>query len=52
VDEPEKEQRLETELTYAWNWFQYHAGQRLTAFNFFLVMRSARVRGYLRSPTR
>jgi hypothetical protein len=38
VDEPEKDQRLETELTYAWNWFQYHAGQRLTAFNFFLVI--------------
>ncbi|MEA2355979.1 MAG: hypothetical protein QOD61_2108 [Solirubrobacteraceae bacterium] len=38
MDEPEKEQRLETELTYAWNWFQYHAGQRLTAFNFFLVI--------------
>lgn len=26
------------ELDYAWNWFQYHASQRLTAFNFFLVL--------------
>lgn len=23
---------------YAWNWFQYHASQRLTAFNFFLIL--------------
>lgn len=26
------------ELDYAWNWFQYHASQRLTGFNFFLVL--------------
>jgi hypothetical protein len=26
------------ELTYAWNWFAYHAGQRFSAFNFFLVI--------------
>lgn len=25
-------------LNYAWGWFQYHASQRLTAFNFFLVL--------------
>ncbi len=28
----------EVRLTYAWNWFSYHAGQRLSAFNFFLVI--------------
>ncbi|MEA2297979.1 MAG: hypothetical protein QOF77_915 [Solirubrobacteraceae bacterium] len=28
----------EAQLTYAWSWFQYHAGQRLTAFNFFLII--------------
>ena len=22
---------------YAWNWFEYHAGQRLTAFRYYLV---------------
>jgi hypothetical protein len=26
------------EFDYAWGWFQYHASQRLTAFNFFLVI--------------
>jgi len=25
-------------MTYAWAWFQYHADQRLKAFNFFLVI--------------
>jgi hypothetical protein len=25
-------------LDYAWKWFAYHAGQRLTAFNFLLVL--------------
>ena len=25
-------------LEYAWNWFSYHAKQRLTTFNFFLVI--------------
>jgi len=23
---------------YAWRWFEYHAGQRLTAFRFFLII--------------
>jgi hypothetical protein len=26
------------EFDYAWGWFQYHASQRLTAFNFFLII--------------
>lgn len=25
-------------LNYAWNWFSYHANQRLVCFNFFLVV--------------
>jgi hypothetical protein len=28
----------EAKLNYAWAWFNYHASQRLTAFNFFLVL--------------
>jgi hypothetical protein len=34
------------ELKYAWDWFSYHAQQRLTAFNFFLILMSAAVLGY------
>jgi len=34
----DREQRLQTELNYAWSWFQYHAQQRLTAFNFLLIV--------------
>lgn len=33
---------------YAWNWFQYHARQRITAFNLFLVLLGAIVAGYLK----
>lgn len=29
---------LATRTDYAWDWFAYHAGQRLTTFNFFLVI--------------
>lgn len=32
------EARPNFEFDYAWNWFQYHAAQRLTAFNFFLII--------------
>jgi hypothetical protein len=38
--------RLELQFNYAWNWFQYHASQRLTAFNFFLILTSAGIVGY------
>lgn len=34
-------------LTYAWNWFSYHANQRLTAFHFFLIMVGFLVAGYI-----
>jgi hypothetical protein len=29
---------LAEKAKYAWNWFQYHADQRLKAFNFYLVL--------------
>jgi hypothetical protein len=41
-----EEKKLELELQYSWDWFSYHAGQRLTAFNFFLVLMGAVVVGY------
>lgn len=42
----ESEDRTELELRLAWDWFQYHAGQRLTAFNFFLILTGAALVGY------
>jgi hypothetical protein len=36
----------ELDFQYAWNWFSYHASQRLTAFNFFLVLLGAILVGY------
>lgn len=30
---------------YAWKWFEYHAGQRLTGFRFFLILLGALVLG-------
>lgn len=33
-------------MNYAWDWFQYHADQRLKAFNFFLVIVGVLVVGY------
>ncbi len=32
---------------YAWAWFQYHASQRLSSFNFFFVLGGALTAGYL-----
>jgi len=29
---------FQVKMNYAWGWFQYHADQRLKAFNFFLVI--------------
>jgi Mn2+/Fe2+ NRAMP family transporter len=31
---------------YAWKWFEYHAGQRLTAFRFFLVFLGVLIVGF------
>ena len=33
-------------LDYAWNWFEYHAGQRLLAFRFYLVILGILVVGF------
>jgi hypothetical protein len=38
--------RLKTELDYASGWFQYTASQRLTTFNFFLVVVGLLLVGY------
>jgi hypothetical protein len=37
------------EQTYAWGWFAYHAGQRLTAFNFFVVVLGAILVAYVQA---
>ncbi len=34
---------------YAWNWFEYHAGQRQAVFRFFLIFSGAIMTGYLSS---
>lgn len=39
------------QLRYAWDWFSYHARQRLTAFNFFLIVMGAVVVGYAQAVT-
>jgi hypothetical protein len=36
-------------LDYAWKWFQYHAGQRMLAFNFLLVLMGALSVGYFKA---
>jgi hypothetical protein len=40
-------ERTDVTLKYAWNWFAYHASQRLQAFNFFLLILAALATGYL-----
>lgn len=34
-------------LTYAWNWFSYHANQRLMAFHYFLIIVGILATGYV-----
>lgn len=36
----------DVDADFAWNWFQYHASQRLTSFNFFLVIVGLLLVGY------
>ena len=38
AETPHNSPEADPGLDHAWNWFQYHAAQRLTAFNFFLVL--------------
>lgn len=35
-----------TDPEFAWSWFQYHASQRLTSFNFFLIIVGLLLVGY------
>ncbi len=41
--------QLKDKLDYAWKWFEYHAGQRLVAFNFLLVLMGALSVGYYKA---
>jgi len=43
-----QDKKLEIQYRYAWDWFSYHAGQRLTGFRFFLIIIGAVFLGYLR----
>jgi hypothetical protein len=45
-DSSQKGRSAEFEAQFAWNWFQYHAGQRLTSFNFFLIIVGLLLVGY------
>jgi hypothetical protein len=38
----------EQEYKYAWDWFSYHAAQRLTTFRFFLILIGVVVIGYFK----
>jgi hypothetical protein len=49
VTRGDEDKKLELELTYAWDWFQYHAAQRLTAFHFFLIIVSLVAVAYAQS---
>lgn len=42
---------LKDKLDYAWRWFEYHASQRLVAFNFLLVLMGALSVGYYKAFT-
>lgn len=42
-------QKTPPTLTYAWNWFSYHAQQRLTAFHYFLIIVGFLIAGYITS---
>jgi len=37
---------LRTQMHYAWSWFQYHADQRLKAFNYFILLLGALLVAY------
>jgi hypothetical protein len=38
----------EIAMNYAWDWFEYHASQRMTAFNYFCVLIGFAAAGYLK----
>lgn len=41
-----EDKKLELQYKYAWDWFQYHAQQRLVAFRYFLIIVGALFVGY------
>jgi hypothetical protein len=45
------EKMLDSRVGYAWNWFSYHAGQRMTAINFFLIAVGAMIVAYTTAAT-
>ena len=38
---------FEVARAYAWNWFEYHASQRMTVFRFFLIFAAIISAGYV-----
>ena len=38
---------FEVARAYAWNWFEYHASQRMTVFRFFLIFAAILSAGYV-----
>jgi hypothetical protein len=41
---------IEKRYKYAWDWFQYHANQRIITFNFFLVVIGTLIYAYFSAP--
>jgi hypothetical protein len=46
VPRPAKLDHLEIPQDYAWNWFSYHASQRMTVFRFFFLVMGVITVGY------
>lgn len=38
---------FETARVYAWNWFEYHAAQRMIVFRFYLIFTAVVAAGYM-----
>ena len=47
MSESYKEDHINDQRTYVWNYFKLHASQRLIAFNFYIVISTAIAAGYL-----
>jgi len=43
----EPEDAGQARLTYAWEWFKYHAGQRVSMFNYFLIITGILANAYV-----
>lgn len=48
-DQPSEPNTNEIALKYAWDWFSYHANQRLNEFHFFLIIIGFVIIGYFKS---